>query len=79
MEFLYILLNFIGFIFYIVAIIGAFLSFCCFFILDDDDSPRLTSGLIAAILGLIFWGGGYGIRNYSEYRVEPSGTSENNL
>lgn len=62
MGFLIWLLNFIGFLFYIVVGIAAF----GFMLNDSKDGAGVKVGFIAAVAGLVFGCGGYFIRDYAD-------------
>lgn len=66
MEFLIGLLNFIVFIFYIVAGIAAFGTLIGFMSNDGKDGGSIKFGLIAAVAGVVFGCGGYFIRDYAD-------------
>ena len=60
------LLNFVGFIFYIIAAIAAFATLLGFMSNDSKDGGGIKIGLIAAVVGLVFGCGGYFIRDYAD-------------
>ena len=66
MEFLIGLLNFIVFIFYIVAGIAAFGTLIGFMSNDGKDGGSIKFGLIAAVAGVVFGCSGYFIRDYAD-------------
>jgi len=66
MGFLIGLLNFVGFIFYIIAAISAFGALISFMSNDSKEGARIKVGLIAAVAGLVFGCGGYFIRDYAD-------------
>ena len=66
MGFVIGLLNFIGFIFYIIAGIAAFATLLGFMSNDNKDGGGIKVGLMAAVAGLVFGCGGYFIRDYAD-------------
>ena len=66
MGFVIGLLNFVGFIFYIVAAIAAFGVLIGFMSNDSKDGAGIKGGLIAAVAGVVFGSGGYFIRDYAD-------------
>ena len=66
MGFLIGLLNFVGFIFYIIAAISAFGALISFMSNDSKEGARIKVGLIAAVAGFVFGCGGYFIRDYAD-------------
>ena len=64
MGFIIGLLNFVGFLFYIVAAIAAFCILIGFMCNNDKDGAGIKVGLIAAVVATVFGYGGYFIREY---------------
>ena len=65
MEFIIGLLNFVGFIFYIIAAIASFGTLIFFMLVDSKDGGGIKIGLIAAVAAIFFGSGGYFIRDYA--------------
>ncbi len=65
MEFIIGLLNFVGFIFYIIAAIASFGTLIFFMLVDSKDGGGIKIGLIAAVAAIVFGSGGYFIRDYA--------------
>lgn len=66
MGFIIGLLNFVGFLFYIVAAIAVFCILIGFMCNNDKDGAGIKVGLIAAVVATVFGYGGYFIREYSD-------------
>lgn len=65
MEFVIVLLYFVGFIFYIIAAIAAIATLVGFSS-DSKDGSGIKFGLIAAVVGLVLGSGGYLIRDWAD-------------
>lgn len=60
------ILNFVGFIFYLIAAFAAFGMLIGFMSNDSKEGTGFKLGLIAAVVGLVFGSGGYFIRDYAD-------------